>query len=300
VATNPNPSDPECHSYKITALYSLNTSWGEILVKFLQAKDDFEKLKELKTQYLGQAWKQVAASVSTADIDNIIDISPVYHLGNIPESLEDGLLLGGVDRQMDRFYYVIQALCNSGNSYVVDYGCVASFEDLAKLEHQTYKDIDGKEYTLSKALIDEGGFANKPVRDFCIQTEFLFVPCKGRGDLTKGAMFNNGDIEYPLGTGNRIPYVTVNDGELKKLLILNTIKYKKGNLFLPKNLSDDFKRQVTNEEFVLNKQGEYEWKTKGRVGNHYLDCMKYIEALKEYNRPRLKSNIVEVNLTDAK
>lgn len=295
-ATNLNPTDPDCHSYEQSALYSMDTSWGELLMRYIKSKDDVEQLKTLNTQYLGKPWKQIAQSVRLNDLESIVESSPVYMLGTVPEYLgEAGMLLGAVDQQIDRFYYVVQALCESGKSYVIGYGCVLTLDDVEKLSKQIFASIDGKEnYVCQKWLIDEGGFVATPIRDFCCRTGFEFVPCKGRSDISNNDAFKNGRIEHPLGSKVEIPYITINDSEMKKMLLLEAIKYQRAEMFFPRNLGDDFKMQLTSEQQIEDGKGGFYWKARG--ANHYSDCMKYIEALKIYNKQFLPSNVIELEV----
>jgi phage terminase large subunit GpA-like protein len=296
IATNLNPKDPECHSYKVTALYSMDESWGNLLVMFIQAQDDVNKLKKLRTQYLGQTWKQVAASIRVEQVDALIKNSPHYPIGVVPEYLgEDGMLLGACDQQLDCFYFVIVALCSSGKSYLIDYGKIMSGVDsLAELGKKTYKTIDDKEeYGVNVFLVDEGGFTADPLREFSVQSGFQFVCCKGVTDAT-GAPYKNTIIRH---RGADIPYVHINDHEMKNILLLQTIAKGMNDLYLPFNTDEEFKRQLCNEEILINGRGMPEWKAKGM--NHYLDCMKYAEALRHYNKQFLKVNTVEIELAAA-
>ena len=293
IASNPNPKDPDCHSYKVTSLYSMDTSWGELLVRFIQAMDDMDKLKELRTQYLGQTWKQIAASVRLEEIEKIVESSPRYPLGVVPEYLgEDGVLLGACDQQLDCFYFVILALCASGKAYVIDYGKVLSLDDLEKLQHKVFTSMDGKEeYYCQKFLVDEGGFATTPIRDFSVTTGFNFVACKGV-KASYGQPYKNSEMQHGR---ESIPYVLINDTDMKNQLLLTAIKGGKGDLYLPYNLEEEFKRQICNEELIKNSRDEWEWKRKGM--QHYLDCLKYAWALVDYNRRRLAINTVSVEVS---
>ena len=179
-ATNLNPTDTECHSYVVTSLYSLDVSWGDLLVKFIQALDDADKLKDLRNNFLGQSWKQIPASLRLEEIEKVVEESPRYSLGFVPEYLgEDGMLLGGIDQQMNHFYFIVVALCSSSKSYVIDYGKVLSLDDVEKLSTKGYKSLDSKEeYFCQKFILDEGGFATTPIRDFSVKTGFTFTVVK--------------------------------------------------------------------------------------------------------------------------
>jgi phage terminase large subunit GpA-like protein len=297
VATCSNPRDPDCHSYKVSSLYTLDVAWGLLLRMWMEAKENPEKLIPLNTKYLGQCWKHIANSVRVEDVEKILDISPDYTLGYVPEYIGDnGMLLGAIDQQLDHYYYVVQALCENGNSYVVDYGkIICSLDGLRELLNKPYYSTDRQqEYYCKKFLIDEGGFVALPVRDLSVQTAFEITCCKGISKA-KGEPYVAGVIEHPPSSKTHIPYIKINDDEMKKILLLNTIKYQRHNLYFPKNITDDFKEGITNEEYVETSKGNFEWRRKGP--NHYLDCMKYIEALKDFNRRRLPMNVVSVDLT---
>jgi phage terminase large subunit GpA-like protein len=296
-ATNLNPTDTECHSYVVTSLYSLDVSWGDLLVKFIQALDDADKLKDLRNNFLGQSWKQIAASLRLEEIEKVVEDSPRYSLGFVPEYLgEDGMLLGGIDQQMNHFYFIVVALCSSGKSYVLDYGKLLTLDDVEKLGTKGYKSIDSKEeYFCQKFILDEGGFATTPIRDFSVKTGFTFTSCKGVA-ASYGSAYKNGQIEHPVSSGNMIPYITINDDQMKKQLILGAIKSRNDDLYFPFNLEDEFKKQLCSEELIKNKKDEWVWKPRGP--NHFLDCLKMCWSLVDYNKRRLPINTVEIEVGD--
>jgi len=298
-ATNLNPTDTECHSYVVTSLYSLDVSWGDLLVKFLQCDGDLDALKDLRNNFLGQAWEQIAASIRLEEIERVVENSPRYSIGFVPEYLgDDGMLLMGCDQQMNHFYFTVVALCSSGKCYLIDYGKVLDLESLEKIATKGYKTLDAKEeYFVSRAVIDEGGFPVNQIRDFSVKTGFTFVSSKGVA-ASYGSAYRNGEIEHPVGSGIKIPYVTINDDQMKKQLLLGAIKSLNDDLYFPFNLEEDYKKQICSEQLIKNKKEEWVWQKKGP--NHYLDCLKMCWALVDFNRRRLPINSVEVEVGEPK
>ena len=278
--TNPNPFPVETRSYHISALYSFNVTWGGMAKLFLLSKNDVGKLRNFYNSYLGECFEQRATTLKAAFIDTLIAESPKYSKRELIDKPQ--AILMAADTQGDKFYFVTEALYRSGACHVIDWGEVASFNDLILTYQRQYairgtNDFQG----VYRSLIDAGGNRTAQVYEFCLRSGFKFVPCVGRDE--RQGLFAPVRDTTTFFKGSHIPLLLVNDKYFKDQLYLSGIKERSLRLYLPQDTDDELKIQLTSEHLIerKTKNGKLEamWHC-GNRRNHMGDCAKYLEASK--------------------
>lgn len=287
-ATNPKPYPAEIRSYHISNLYSLNHTWGNIATRFLLAGKDPSLLQDFYNNVLGLPFQQRAATLKASDLDAVVKISPPYKRGELLRK-PDAILIG-CDTQGNSFFWAAEALYADGTASLIDWGEAQTFEDLQAVFKRTYP-VKGTldSYGAYRAVIDMGGNRTEQVKAFCLSTGFTFIPVIGKNE--KQGLFaplRETTFDYK---GYRIGGLIINDKTFKDILFLGVIKNANGKLFLPQDIDDQLRTQLTGTHLVekKNQRGQLETYWKDSRNIHLADCLKYLEGLKYYLEPRIRA-----------
>ncbi len=278
-----NFAAPRNHiSWHISALYSPTISWGEVAKAFLQKHETPGGLHDFYNHYLGLPFVRKSTSITVSDVEAVQAFSPEYRLYNGTEWIAPAqfeVILMAADVQGDGFWYGQRGVCRDESSYLIDYGPAASWADLMLLAQRTFKLPDGKDLPVYKALIDSGFIAKRVagVYDFCFKSGGLFMPVQGRA--VQHGMFQpirETQFEHK---GKLIDAVQLRDDLFKELLYIRSIKERSGpGWFLPRNLDEIYKKQLTDEKLLPRKTQKgtevLEWRDFGN--NHMGDVEKYL------------------------
>jgi hypothetical protein len=138
-----------------------------------------------------------------------------------------------------------------------------------------------------RCLID-AGHKTDLVYELAMRYPSLFIPCIGRTE--KQGLYSpirDSSIDYK---GRRIPLFIVNDKHFKDALYLSIIKDGLQKWYLPQNIDDDLRAQLTSERLVERKVSNKlvtDWVCSNR-NNHLSDCFKYILGFKYRMEPQLE------------
>jgi phage terminase large subunit GpA-like protein len=286
--TNEKPFPAEIRSYHISALYSFNVTWGGLAKIFLLSKDDPAKLRNFYNSYLGECFEQRAATVRESDLDKVIAASPKFRRGELI-SKPDAIVLG-CDTQGSSFWWAAEALYPDGTASVIDWGEAQTFHDLTEIFRRTYR-VKGTEDSFGawKAVIDMGGNRTEQVKGFCVSTGFRFIPIVGRTEK-QGLFSPVRETTFHYKQYN-IPGLVINDKTFCDILFLAAIKECSGKLFLPTDIDEDLRKQLTAFQLVQkkNQRGQLEAFWQSSRTNHLGDCLKYLEGLRYALEPQLRA-----------
>jgi phage terminase large subunit GpA-like protein len=281
VQTNMNA--PRNHiSWHISALYSPTISWGDIAKAFIQKHETPGGLHDFWNHYLGLPFQRKQTTITISDIEAVRDASPDYRSYSGPDWVapaEFELALMTVDVQGDGFWWGQRGLCLDESSYLIDYGPAAGWDDLMDLFERQFTNPSGRVVPIYRALIDSGFIAKRlaGVYDFCFASGGRFMPVQGRS-VQHGlfAPIRETQFEHK---GQLIDAVQLRDDLFKEELYFRRIKKMLGpGWWLPRNLEEVYKKQLTDEKLVLRKtttgKEVQEWKDWGN--NHMGDVEKYM------------------------
>lgn len=282
-------------SAHLSALYSPFERFGQIAVKFLEAKGDLSKMVGFFTLDLGIPFVHGATVVAESDIDRCISRCPTPYLRRqLPFRPE--LLTMCVDVQGDRFVWSIQAhgilwdLPDKPSvTATIDWGeCVSweMVEEVAGLREEhggtwnRYKWRDPKtevieEFSVMAGLIDSGfeALEGKRVYDFCHKWNNYFSPSKG-GDESK---VRGNTVRHSPVFDDKLSLTWFWDSFFKSSLYNHCLKTGLNGTgdplyyWLPVDTDPIFKSQLCNER-IESQNGRQIWITKG--DNHYADTLK--------------------------
>jgi phage terminase large subunit GpA-like protein len=276
-----NPKAPADHiSAHISALYSPQIGWGDIAKLFLQKKNTAGGLHDFYNNYLGLPFRQAGTEVEE---EHLVAHREEYDLGTIPSACgKPAAILLGADHQQAFTNYVVRAFSVTGESWLLDYGRVASPEDLvAWATAQRYRVVGdpaaAPAYKISGGLIDSG-YATEHIYRTCLEAHrvgFRLLPSKGSGErfITKPVRVTD------MSVGSRVynrSLVIYSDNDFKRHLYIDILRDQKQPWWFPSAVGTDYTGELMRERMVTvqDKRG-YEsvvWKRYG--ANHYADAEK--------------------------
>lgn len=283
------------------AAYSPFETIGDLAKKFLLARGSLSKLHDFYNSDLGLPFKRFATALDDKDIERIISRSPDYVLGQLPFRPE--FLTMTVDVQGFGFWWSIRAWGilwdvegQPTATALIDYGSAVSWDqieefaglkltDAGKRHGYTWTDAEGKEekFFVFAGLVDSGFEAqqNKKVYEFCLKHRDVFSASKGGSRQ----QLRGKTVTQSPAYDDQIQLVWYYDDHFKQQLYYTIFKENKIHHYLPRNVGNDYKAQVTAERTEQRKAPNgamiLEWKVVGPEGNHLGDTEKMHETMRD-------------------
>lgn len=170
IAKNPDAYKNGVRSFWINAFSSPWMGWAKIVLKFLEAENDPEKLKTVYNTLLGKLWEDRSAQI---DEDVILDRREKYEA-----ELPDGVLCltCGVDTQDNRLEYEVVGHGLNRITWGIRKGIIMGKPDNddtwnrldGVIDHE-YLFKDGKRLKISATLVDSGGHYTQEVYENCLK-----------------------------------------------------------------------------------------------------------------------------------
>lgn len=183
IAKNPDAYKRGIRSFWLNAFCSPWATWTDIVIAFLEAKDDPAKLQVVFNTKLGELWEDRGDVVGE---DDMLDRCERYEA-----DLPDGVLAltCGVDTQDDRLEYEVVGYGFFKETWGIRKGYIIGSPDDPKVWAQldevidkkyTYR--DGKGLNVGITFVDSGGHYTQEVYEECRKRTFKNVfAIKGRG-----------------------------------------------------------------------------------------------------------------------
>lgn len=166
------PERTRVKSFHISELYSPWSTWENVVLNFLESKDNVENLRVFINTCLGQSWD----SDEVTQIDEATLSSKVEDYQQLPNNVL--LLTAGVDTQDTWLEAVVYGYAAGEESWVVDrkqiVGSPASgetWDQLLQYLQKVYRREDGVTLRVACTAIDSGGNFTQQVYDFCKRNE---------------------------------------------------------------------------------------------------------------------------------
>ena len=176
IAENPDAYNTGVRSFWLNAFSSPWTPWEKIVLKFLQAKDEPQKLKVVYNTLLGELWEDRGGII---DEDTMLARREDYgtNADGSPVELPEGVLVltAGVDTQDDRMEYEIVGHGHFGETWGIEKGIIMGRPDddavWAQLDELVFDRVlrfeNGVGLKMSMSFVDEGGHFTQEVRMQC-------------------------------------------------------------------------------------------------------------------------------------
>lgn len=274
---------PRSVAFHLPSILSRAVSISEICAAKLLAEAP-EAKQEDRQAYANRDWAEpyrpVAISVESATV--LERVIPGFKPRTMPRAAV--ALTAGIDVQARGFWYVVRAWALNLESWLVDYGFLATWDAVEHLIFETWWPVEetGEVRQIWRAAIDSGG--TKEAGELVSRTEevYQFVRAKGRGVLyaTKGASRPQirrvrSSVIDRLPSGPRIPggleLYMLDPFALKGLVLSRFSSESTQAMHLHEETGNDYAEQLTAEHLVIGKGSRREWK-RIRKANHFLDC----------------------------
>lgn len=211
IPQNPDAYKAGVRSFWLNAFSSPWTPWEKIVLKFLQAKDDPQKLKVVFNTLLGELWEDRG---DLADEDTMLSRREDYgtNADGSPVELPAGVLVltCGVDTQDNRLEYEVVGHGYYGETWGIKKGYIMGkpdsddvWEQLDDVIDHVYHYKDGKGLRISITCVDSGGHYTQEVYARCRQRKNKRVfAIKGKGG--DGVPFVTPPHKVPIKDNKRI------------------------------------------------------------------------------------------------
>jgi phage terminase large subunit GpA-like protein len=280
--------DPESIAFHLNSLYSPFLTWGDIAYEFLNSKEDIGSLMNFKNGWLAEEWKETVAAKEPIEILNHrIDLEPLVVPGKALA------LTAGIDVGAHDFHYVIRAWARDYTSWLIRYGHIETWEELAKIIFFDSYPVLGTEKSMMvfRAFIDTGGGegaegtsmteeAYQWIRDHGCGIVFGI---KGQSWKSPHRLKSTNIDRMPGHRGQLIP------GGIK-LWLINTDIFKNalherlaipldkpGAWLLNSDVGEEYASHIVSEEQGRDRRGRLYWR-KVHGSNHWLDAEIYAMA----------------------
>ncbi len=311
--------NPKRKSFRWNALANIEIAFKDLVIEYLQAKDIFARegnkipLQEFHQKRLAKSWnmtnQQVSSKIITAEYDPL-------------EKYGDYKFLT-IDVQKDHFWYLIRSWCKNGESRLIKYGKVSTYDEIRKIQ------IDNG--VRDQCVFIDSGNMSTQVYSKCVQYSHVgvvngkkvnlsWVALKGwdatdfpHPDNTKRlySTETRGDPNLGIGAkGKTCPLYKWSNRSVKDILF--HLRDGKGVKWLCNNVDSEYEKQLNSEILVrtLDKRTNKEkfiYQKKIGVDNHLLDCEAmsivgacFVNIIGNMSTISEKSNEVEAGQIDNK
>lgn len=269
-------------------------AWPRLVVEFLSARQDRDKLQVFTNTVLGQTWVDRGEA---PDWQRLYDRREAWEPGTVPAG---GLFLtAGADVQRDRIEVSIWAWGRGKESWLVDHRVLEGdpfgrlvWEKLASLMVESFRHASGIELPITLLAIDAGDGVTQEVVKAWVRTagprvmaikgsSQALAPILGQptsADISfRGKRIMNGVRLWPVGSSAAKAETY---GWLRQAKPLDGEDFPAGYIHLPTHIGDEFCRQLVAEHLTRRTVAGRvvsEWQ-KLRDRNEALDCRNYARA----------------------
>ncbi len=292
IAKNPEAYANGVRSFWINAFSSPWMPWARIVLRFLEAKGDPQKMKTVYNTLLGQLWNEQQVVL---DEDDLMSRREEYD-AELPEGVL--CLTCGVDTQDDRLEYEVVGYGMDRQSWGIEKGFIYGkpsdedvWERLDEILDRRWQFKNGKGLKASVTFVDSGGHYTQEVYENCRKRRMKKVfAIKGKGgeDVPyvgppgKAKIVRNGAV---VGT-TPLYIIGVDAGKEKIMSGLEAENAERHRFHFPlgeeRGYDANFFNGLVSEtmEFVTTARGgKWRWvKLPGHNRNEALDCRNYANA----------------------
>lgn len=125
--------EPHFRSYHINGLYVRVNSLPQLVVQFLRGRESgmHTDKQHFWNSTMGMPWKQEISSISAEKMKHL---EKPYLRGELPKGWKADVIIIGADEQTWGKPWVVRGYQWNGESYVIDHGVAASYEDLDQVQ----------------------------------------------------------------------------------------------------------------------------------------------------------------------
>lgn len=297
IAENPDAYERGVRSFWLNAFSSPWKPWKEIILSFLEAKDDPQKLQVVFNTLLGELWEDRGDLMQE---DEILQRREDYE-AELPEGVL--ALTCGVDTQDDRLEYEVLGHGFFKETWGIYKGFILGRPDSLEVWRQldevidrVYKFQNGQGLKIGMTFIDSGGHFTQEVYEQCrIRQSKRVFAIKGKGGENIPFISTKPSKVVINGDSKRMAWLYVLGVDAGKAAIMSNLKVETpGASFCHFPRGDErgydlhYFNGLLSEKLVLAKTktgNRWQWqKIPGHQRNEPLDCRNYaLAAFKVWN-----------------
>ena len=309
IAENPEAYKTGVRSFWLNAFSSPWTPWKKIILKWLQAKGDLQRMKVVRNTLLGELWEDRS---DIADEDTMLARREDYgtNADGTPVELPEGVLVltCGVDTQDNRLEYEIVGHGHYGETWGIKYGKIFGepdgddvWQQLDDIIDHVYRFKDSKRgLRISITCVDSGGHYTQEVYERCRarKNQRVFA-IKGKGG--EGIPFVSPPSKVAIRDNKKITcWLYVLGVDAGKEAVMSSIAVQEAGAkycHFPKGEAYGYDAEYFNGllseklELVQTRTGKrWAWvKIQGHERNEPLDCRNYALAGLRIINPDMKA-----------
>ena len=291
IAENPEAYKNGVRSFWLNAFSSPWTPWKKVIMSFLEAKDDPEKLQVVFNTMLGELWEDRG---DLMDEDEMMARREEYE-AELPEGVL--ALTCGVDTQDNRLEYEIIGHGFFKETWGIYKGYILGRPDSPEVWKQLDEVIDryyyfkdGKHLKIGLTFIDSGGHFTQEVYEQCrIRQAKRVFAIKGKGGENVPYISTKPSQVVINGNSNKKAWLYIIGVDAGKTAIMSNLKVETpGASFChfprgeERGYDSFYFNGLLSEKLVLNKTktgNRWVWeKIPGHQRNEALDCRNYANA----------------------
>jgi phage terminase large subunit GpA-like protein len=288
--------------FHLPAWISYFVSLSECAGAFIDGLKGKEKLKDFRNSFEALPWEEYEVLIQTDQAD-VLKCKAELPPQTVPQ--EAVALTCGIDMQKYGFPYVVRAWARDWTSWLIDYGTLPTFRDVANLLFGASYPVHGggRDMMIWRAGLDTGGGKYKKdissteeaylwLQDQMMTSVFCRVfGIKGSSHplptkLRLGGVINKTPSGKPLRMGMKLVFMDTD--KLKDLFHQRMGKAKDqepGGAYVHQETGLDYARQVTAERKQVNEKGVETWELCGTHDNHYLDAEAIAASMADWEMP---------------
>lgn len=302
IAKNPEAYENGIRSFWINAFSSPWMPWARIVLRFLEAQGDPQKMKTVYNTLLGRLWDEQNVIL---DEDDLMKRREEYD-AELPEGVL--CLTCGVDTQDDRLEYEVVGYGMDKQNWGIEKGYIFGkpsdddvWERLDGVIGRRWKYKNGKGLRISLTFVDSGGHYTQEVYENCRKRKMKKVfAIKGKGgeDIPYvGPPSKVKIVKKGVVVGTTLLYTLGVDAGKEKIMSGLALENEERHRFhFPadedRGYDANFFNGLLSEtmEFVTTaKGGKWKWvKLPGHNRNEALDCRNYANAAYKALNPNLE------------
>lgn len=255
-------------AFHLNSIYSPWVTFGDVAEKFLESRDQPEKLMNFINSWLAEPWENKANKMRS---DVVLEKQGPNERGRVPEKAQ--ILTAGVDVQKDHFWFSIRAWGANMTSWLVDYGRIETWGAVDEILERKYATMENGETREINLMCIDAGFDTDEVYRYCAIHQDKCIPTKGNSKKMVSRYAITNVDKYGLRLYRH------DSGQFKDFIAgrLHIDAGENGAWHVCRECERIYADQICAEqkEEQIDKAGRvtYEWrKISSHAQNHLLDC----------------------------
>lgn len=261
--------------FHLNSLYSTIATWRDFARRWVSARNKPFELQAVVNGWLAETWKRKQKRTKAEEVEAH---KTGYKLGQVPT--EARCLVMSVDVQESEFWYVVRAWGWLGNSWLVSYGIVKTWEELETVRCTEWQDRAGELRRVFLTFIDSAfQRGTTEVYDWCKQRLGQTFPIRGSHQYTLLSMVRRADLDE-----HNVELWHIDAGHVRDQFYdvrMSRRLDQPGAWAVPDDILPDYVRSICawqREEKVVAGVKKKVWVSHSPDFEHFADCEMMQEA----------------------